>query len=347
MKNYLIPNIMLALILIGTAGCGKKRWQPPSESQLLLGTFVSITCYDSTLDGKTVHRALDSAFTSIRLLESHINPFDSSSEVARINARTRQQLVFPVSPVLRPVLQKAREISHLTHGAFDPTLWPVFRLWHFGTDRAAIPPKDSLKKYLSVVNYRDISLENSHLTFRRAGMGIDLSGISKGYAVEKGREVLKSFGLQNFIIDAGGNLGIEWHRHQPVNVLIRHPRQSGAFFGKFTIQTSCGVATSGDYQNYFSVDSVIYHHILNPITGYPARGVVSVTVMAPDAVKADGLSTALFVMGREKGFVFAEQTPGVEVLFIYAGENGSLTPLFSRGINVELLAEPHSGSERK
>jgi len=122
-------------------------------------------------------------------------------------------------------------------------------------------------------------------------------------------------------------------------VLIRHPRQSGAFFGKFTVRKSCGVATSGDYQDYFTVDSVIYHHILNPATGYPAREVVSVTVMAPDATTADGLSTALFVLGREKGLTFAENTPGVEALFIYVGENGSLKPLLSRGLKLAIQTE--------
>jgi len=209
MKKYFTLNIILALVLLGMAGCGKKNWQPHSESELLLGTFVSITCYDSTLEQSTVHQAMDSAFAFIRILESHTNPFDSTSEVARINARTVRDLVFPVSPILSPVLKKALDLSRLTSGAYDPTLWPVFRLWHFGTDSATIPQKDSLDKYLPQVDYHKVTVENSRIIFKQSGMGIDLSGISKGYAVEKCREILKSFGLQNFIIDAGGNLGIE------------------------------------------------------------------------------------------------------------------------------------------
>lgn len=347
MKKYFTLNTVLALILLGMTGCGKEKWTPPSESELLLGTFVSITCYDSTLARRTVHQAMDSAFTFIRLLEKHANPFDSTSEVARINSHTREQRIFPLSPVLSPLLDKALQLSRLTSGAYDPTLWPVFRLWHFGTDSAAIPQKDSLDKNLVLVDYRKVAMEGSRLIFKETGMGIDLSGISKGYAVEKCREILKSFGLRNFIIDAGGNLGIEWHSCQPVNVLIRHPRQSGAFFGKFTVRKSCGVATSGDYQNYFTVDSVIYHHILDPATGYPARDVVSVTVMAPDAVMADGLSTALFVMGRKKGLEFAEKAPGVEALFIYVGENGALMPLLSRGLKTAVLSAPSPNHGRK
>ena len=216
MKIFRFLPFALTATLILLSGCGKKQWQPYRDNELLLGTFVSITSYDSTLQNSVIKGAVDSAFGAIRMVEMHTNPFNPRSEIARINARTDSQLTFPVSDILYPLLRQALQISEMTNGAYDPTLWPVFRLWHFGTDSAAVPPQDSLAKYLKKVNYRDVSLSPGKIRFAQPGMGIDLSGISKGYAVEQARRALLKFGLRNFIIDAGGNLGIEWEKKKPV-----------------------------------------------------------------------------------------------------------------------------------
>ncbi len=309
--------IFFLLIIIAITGCTQQKWQPYSRSEILLGTFVSITSYDSTLEKFTFNRATDSVFSAIRVIENHTNPFDSLSEIAGINSQTMRKQHFVLSPVLWPILKNALEISKETAGAYDPTLWPVFRLWHFGTDSAAVPPTDSLQKYLKLVNYKKISLKDSLLSFQESGMGIDLSGISKGWAVDKARKILLRFGLRNFIVDAGGNLGIEWHSPRPVNIYIRHPRLEGQLYGEFPVLESCGISTSGDYQNYFEQGGTRYHHILDPATGYPARGAVSVTVQAPDAATADGLSTALFVLGAQKALDFINKSPDLEGVVLF------------------------------
>lgn len=337
-KNTAITALALLAILFILPGCQKKSRGPYSDHRLLLGTFINITDYDSTADAAVVRQAVDSAFAAMQRVERHTNPFDSSAEVARINRLSGQRQSFVVSPLLAALLRESLAIARQTGGAYDPTLWQVFRLWHFGTDSARVPPPERIRKQLSRVDYRRLFIEDHHLRFSRPGMGIDLSGISKGFAVERARETMKRFGLHNFIIDAGGNLGIEWHHARPITVYVRHPRKTGAFFGRFPVAASCGIATSGDYQNFFREDSVLYHHILNPRTGYPARGVVSVTVLAPDATLADGLSTALFVMGREKGLAFAESHPGIEALFIYR-RGDSLAYTVSSGLKERFRRE--------
>ncbi len=316
MRTLSWPFPVLAMLLFAS-GCARQNWQPPTYREILLGTFVSVVSYDSSLVKDSVDAAVDSAFRFIRRLEHHTNPFDPASEISRINDSTRLKRHFVLSPILQEILPRALQISQETGGAYDPTLWPVFALWHFATDSARVPPRQLVREALKKVNYRWVSFRDGTVLFERPGMGIDLSGISKGFAVEKARTILRRHGLRHFIIDAGGNLGIEWGLSVPVNVYIRHPRREGEFFGFFPVTRSCGVATSGDYQNYFLQNDTLYHHILNPRTGYPARGLVSVTVLAQDATTADGLSTALFVMGREQGKRFVEMHEGLEALFVF------------------------------
>lgn len=337
MKKTSLPvSLIIICFLIWWSGCSHNEQPPYTDNELLLGTFVKITSYDSIPDRAVVRGAVDSAFRMMRTVENHTNPFDPQTEIAKLNARASRQSVFSLSPLLTAVMDSALNISRRTTGAYDPTLWPVFRLWHFGTDTAAVPSQDSMKKYLTLVDYRFLKLDGSHIRLNRTGLGIDLSGISKGFAVEKAREVMLSFGLQNFIIDAGGNLGIEWHSRQPVEIYIRHPRKNGAFFGKFPVQKKCGIATSGDYQNYFMQDSVVYHHILNPQTGMPARNAVSVTVLAPDATTADALSTALFVKGPDRAMKYVENTSELEAVIILAVKD-SLSYRVSSGLKEKFV----------
>jgi len=327
--KYLLLFFLIGIFAL--PGCHRKQYQPYRDGELLLGTFVRITIYDSTLNRDLMAQATDSAFHRIQQIEAHTNPFDSRSEIARINATAKVKQPVEISPLLLPILRQARIVASKTDGAYDPTLWPVFRLWHFGTDSARVPEKNQILRNLSRVNYRNFRIDSGKVLFFADSMGLDLSGISKGYAVEQARTVLKSFGFRNFIVDAGGNLGIEWHRRDSITVYIRHPRQEGTFLGSFSLARSCGVATSGDYQDYFLQDSVRYHHILNPQTGYPSRGVVSVTVLAPKATQADGLSTALFVMGKEKGMAFLRRHPDLEAVFVTIRE-GELNVSASPGL---------------
>ncbi|MEJ2637264.1 MAG: FAD:protein FMN transferase, partial [Calditrichia bacterium] len=306
------------------------------DNELLLGTFVNITSYDYSLNKSIKKQAVDSAFDVIRILEQHTNPFDPHSEIAEINSQTDRKLDFKISPLLYPLLNEALNISRMTDGAYDPTLWPVFKIWHFGTDSAGVPSPDRLRKYLKRVNWHNISLHNDLVYFAQPDMGIDLSGISKGYAVELARKAMLSFGLRNFIIDAGGNLGIEWHMKQPVSVYIRDPRKEGAFYGKFPVHENAGIATSGDYQDFFIHDSVVYHHILDPATGLPARGAVSVTVKAPNATIADGLSTALFVEGADKAYDFVKARPDLGAVIIYQ-EDDSLAYKISKNLRLQFM----------
>ncbi|MFZ0389551.1 MAG: FAD:protein FMN transferase, partial [Calditrichia bacterium] len=335
-------KLLLFLFALNILNCHRKSELPQTKTQFLMGTFVTISSYDEAIGESDFQIAADSAFAAIHQIENHANPFDSRSEISLINSRTGSLSQFPLSTLLRPLIAAALQIARQTNGAYDPTLWPVFRLWHWESENPEVPPDSLIRMQLKKVDYQNLALRSDTLLVLQKEMGIDLSGISKGFAVERARKILQRMGLENFIIDAGGNLGINWQKEQPVSVYIRHPRLRNSLFGKFPVRASCGVATSGDYQNYFVRDSLRYHHILDPSTGkpahlpsprqpYPENRVVSATVWAEDATTADGLSTALFVMGTERALAFTDSLPGVEMIMIYL-QSDSLHYAASKGL---------------
>lgn len=316
-KNISIAVLFILFFLIS---CSNKH-APISQTKILLGTFVTITDYDSTLDKAIIESAFDSAFQAISEIEAMSNPFDSLSKISRINQNSKDQTTFAIEPNLFSILSSALNISEKTDGSFDFTIWPVFKLWNFGSDNATIPDSTEINNAIKLVNFRDVKLDSASITFAKPGMEIDLGGIVKGYAVEIARKILIHNSLKDFIIDAGGNLGIEWHKSIPINVEVRHPRKEGQFWCEFLIDSSVGIATSGDYQYYFIENNNRYHHILDTHTGFPAKPTVSATIIAPDAIQADGYSTAVFVMGPVRGGGFIESHSELEGIIIFPLEN--------------------------
>jgi len=319
MINLLKLNLLLSSFFF-LFSCSKSH-APVSQTRILLGTFVTITDYDSTLEKSLIESAFDSAFRAITEIEAATNPFDPQSTIGKINRLSSEQTSFSISPELFSLLSSAMDISRQSEGSFDFTIWPVFKLWNFGSDSARIPDSGEIEQALRLVNFRNVQLDSGKISFAKKGMKIDLGGIVKGYAVETARSILIRNGLRDFIIDAGGNLGIEWHKRVPVEVQVRHPRKEGKFWCEFPIDSSVGIATSGDYQYYFIDNNNRYHHILVTRTGFPAKPTVSTTIIARDAIQADGYSTAVFVMGPVRGGEFIESHPELEGIMIFPLES--------------------------
>ncbi|HTO95278.1 MAG TPA: FAD:protein FMN transferase, partial [Bacteroidota bacterium] len=201
-------------------------------------------------------------------------------------------------------------------GAFDVTVGPLETLWNILAAHPRVPPADSIRDALRLVGYKLVRLHDRMLYLPRRGMHIDVGAIGKGYAADRAMDLLARGGVTKSIVDMGGNLAIRWPGaagwETPVaTISVRHPRVEGNFLGTFRYGTG-GVSTSGDYERCFVLDGVRYHHIMNPATGAPARGVVSVTIVAPNATDADAISTTVFVLGRQKGMEFIRRLPGVD-----------------------------------
>ncbi|NIQ03449.1 MAG: FAD:protein FMN transferase, partial [Nitrospinaceae bacterium] len=243
------------------------------------------------------------------------------SEISRINQSAGGKPV-SVSPEVREVVRAGIQWAELTQGAFDITIQPVVRLWDFDGGKEEIPRPEAVQQAAGRVNYRDIELTNDSIRLARRGMALNVGGLAKGYAVDRAVAILKRH-VPNGIINAGGDLYAFGRKspQKPWSIGLQHPRKTQDLLASFEL-TDRAVATSGDYQRYFIKDGVRYHHIFDPQTGMPARGITSVTVLASKVMDADALSTAVFVMGPDKGLEWIDDRANAEAMVVL--EDGSI-----------------------
>lgn len=198
------------------------------------------------------------------------------------------------SPLVLTLFGIARKVYDDSSGCFDITVGPLSRAWGFRNDSRYVPAPEHIRSLLKLIGMEKIKEEEGNLILL-PGMELDWGGIAKGLGIGLASQAVIKMGVENGLINAGGNLYC-WGKNpdkEPWKVGIKHPRKNG-FLGVLSISQT-GAATSGDYQRYFEADGVRYHHIFDPRTGYPAQGKQSVTVIGPEAVFCDALSTALFV----------------------------------------------------
>jgi thiamine biosynthesis lipoprotein len=296
------------------------------KSRTLMDTFVTVTVVaDSAEKGE---KAIETAFSTIERFGDLVNYFSDKSEVSDIN---RNAGVAPVrvSAETLDVIEKAVFVAEKSGGAFDPTIGPIIKLWDFHNKTKA--PDSEIKKNLRLVNYRNIIIdrEKSTVFLKEKGMQLDPGGIAKGYAADLAVEALKQEGIRAGVVAAAGDISTFGLRPdgKPWNVGIKNPRQkSGADEVLATIRMGDkAISTSGDYERYFISDGQRYHHILDPKTGYPANTCRSVTIITGKGVFTDAFSTAVFVLGPEKGLKLAKEEE-MEALIIDSNGKISATP---------------------
>jgi thiamine biosynthesis lipoprotein len=237
------------------------------------------------------------------------------------------------------VVRTALAVAAESGGAFDPTILALTELWSFDTG-GRLPDEDQIERARSRVDYSKVSIDPDGTVRLADGVRFDLGGIAKGAVVDLTADHLSALGYEDFLIDAGGDILISGLKqgHTPWRIAIRHPRNSQAVLGVLTLGRKDGriaVVTSGDYERYFEQDGERYHHILDARTGYPARGLSSVTIIASTCALADALSTAVFVLGPEQGLELLERFPDAEGLLI-AERDGDLFPWKTEGFPMEL-----------
>lgn len=263
-------------------------------------------------------------------VDEQMSRYRDTSELSRVN---REAVAGPVrvSDSLFEVFAKAREVSRLSQGAFDISFGSVGYLYDYRAGRR--PDEKTLEAAIQHVDYRDIRLdpEARTVTYARPGLLADLGGIAKGYAVDRGIRVLQAEGVRHARLSAGGDMRLLGDkRGRPWLVGVRDPRleQRNAVVLPLA---DVAVSTSGDYERFFVTETgERVHHILSPGTGKPVQGVQSVTILGPDALTTDGLSTAVFVLGPEQGLAMIERLEGVDAIIIDADRkmhfSSGLTP---------------------
>ncbi len=267
-----------------------------------MGTTVTIAIYAEEF--ALAREAISRAFKAIVEIEKEMNYRRPEGELFRLNEKANLKEV-AVSPALFGVLRRSVQLSRLTKGAFDVTMLPLTRLWSEHFREGTIPSMKDIERRLSRVGWESLVLDEGRLTvrFEKSGMAIDLGGIAKGYAVDRAIAVIKSVGVTNAIVEAGGDLYAIGNPSKTKGgwpIGVKHPRNPDELI--FVVESSDeGMATSGNYHHSAIIEGRRYHHILDPRTGLEAMGMMSVTVTAADTMTADVLATAGFVLGREKG----------------------------------------------
>ena len=264
-----------------------------------------------------LNQIVEHVFLRINQIEDITNNYDDSSFISLVNRKASKRAI-TLDPVMYDLILESDRINKLTDGAFDITIETVKRLWNFSEANPRIPGDDLLRTQLQWVGASHIELADNNLRFDSPEVKIDMGAIAKGYAIDQAIQILQESGITDAMVNGGGDLRTlctDLTRGKR-RVWIKHPRNPGVLYGYFRMDEG-SVATSGDYERYFDYESIRYHHILDPKTGYPARGCVSVTIQAQNATQADGLATAVFVLGSESGLELIERLPDVEGIILF------------------------------
>lgn len=311
--------IYILVILLGAVfllvGCSNQNKKLPEakDSAFLMDTLVQMKAY-----GENAEAAVAESMDRIKFLEDLMSPTIESSEVYQLNNNPEQKV--KLSPETEIVLEKALYYAKLTGGKFDPTVGALVDLWGIGTENARVPDQIEIETALDNIGYQYLTIDDNHQAeIKKAGVKIDLGGIAKGFAADQVKKIVEKHNVKSAFVNLGGNVlvigskadGSKWR------IGIQDPRKDRGNVMAIIETTDQTIVTSGNYERYFIKDGKLYHHILDPATGYPAEShLLSASIVSNSSFDADALSTAVYIMGVKAGLKFIENLPGVEAMFI-------------------------------
>jgi len=289
-----------------------------SDDQAIMGTQIKARLWHP--DAEAGREALAAVMAEMRRIDRRFSPYKEDSELSRLNRRAPSASAarpLEISAELSRLLTQSLDYGELTQGAFDITFGSVGR--HYDFRQGKRPEDHLLEELLSAIDYRLVRLdrENQTVYFAHPKVYVDLGGIAKGYAVDRAIALLRDRGVEHASVSAGGDTRLLGdHRGRPWYLGIKNPRQPERTALRLPMINEA-LSTSGDYERYFITDSgERVHHIINPRTGTSAGDLASVSVMGPNALDTDALSTSVFVMGREQGLALIERLEAFEAVLI-------------------------------
>jgi thiamine biosynthesis lipoprotein len=270
-------------------------------------------------DENWANARIDAGIAEIQRIEKLLTTFSDDSETALVNQNAGIQPV-QVSRETFDLVQRSIKISNVTQGAFDITYGSIDkRLWNFDQTMTSLPDKDTAKKMVRLINYKNIELDDEHCTIflKEKGMRIGFGGIGKGYAADRARQVMIEQGAESGVVNASGDLTAWGHQPdgEPWRVGIVKPDGSHEVFSYMSI-SGLAVATSGNYEKFVMIDGKRYSHTINPRTGLPVSGIKSVTIVTKYAEIADAMATPVMIMGIEAGLDLINQIKDIEAVVI-------------------------------
>lgn len=327
-RNFL----WIALLVLGTIWI-LARHNPPAPYQttsgLVFGTVYNIT-YQYDGDLKTDIEA------ELKRFDGSLSPFNDTATITRINLN--EDIV--ADSFFTNVFHRSMEISQETDGAFDITVAPLANAWGFGFKKGAFPDSIMIDSLLDITGYTKVALSAEGKVVKQdPRIMLSCSAVAKGYAVDVIAQLLEKKGIHNFMVDIGGEVVVRGENPKKSlwRIGINKPVDDSLAINQelqTVLQvTNVGIATSGNYRNYYYKDGKKYAHTIDPRTGYPVQhNILSATVIAKDCMSADAYATAFMVMGLEKAEQFANAHPDIEACFIYSNEKGELQTFYTKGM---------------
>ncbi len=293
------------------------------EQMFVMGTIVNVTIANET--PQKSEKAFHDLLTDFKFMQAAWNPWKRGS-LGRVNQLLPMQAEFTIGPAMKNLITQSRQLEAQSNGLFTPAIGKLVKLWQFNLDEMPTgpPPEDREIQKIVAANARmtDLDLNGLILKSRNPDLILDFGGFAKGYGLNKAVDHLKDIGVENAIVNAGGDLrAIGTKGGKPWVIGIRNPRDENIIA---SLEVSCdeSVFTSGDYERFYDYKGKRYHHILDPRTGYPADKTTSVTVVHSDAAIADAAATALFVAGPELWETIAQKMGITQVMLI--DKNGAI-----------------------
>ena len=324
-QNLAGKLLLLTIALVVLSGCFPSNDLGRQEYLLqgrTMGTTYNIKLIGENLDTAKLQRGIDD---KLKQLNQEMSTYITDSELSRFNQSTSLAAI-EVSTGLGRVMSEAVRLGKLSHGALDVTVGPLVNLWGFGPEYRpeTVPSDELLAATKARVGLDKLVFENGRLHKTTPDLYVDLSTIAKGYGVDLVAEYIEANGINNYLVEIGGEMRLKGFKHtgELWHVAIEKPISDERAVHQIIVPKDNAVATSGDYRIYFEADGQRFSHIINPKTGKPINHkLVSVTVIHPSSMTADGLSTAMMVMGEEKALAFAEANE-LAVYIIVKTEHG-------------------------
>ena len=289
--------IGLLLISLLLCACSDPKQEVQKYSFFAFGTIIELTI--SGVEKSLADQAAGELETDFERMHKDWHAWNPGPLVT-INEHLARGEAAPVSEDLMPLLIKAKQLALISGGTFNPAIGGLLELWGYhGDDPPTRPPeKETIEDYLKhIPDLADVEISDGLVRTDNSSVQFDLGGFAKGYGIDRAIDHLKALGIENAIVNAGGDLKVIGQRYdRPWRIGIRNPRKAGVM-ASLDVNDGESVFTSGDYERYFIYEGKRYHHILDPRTGYPASDFISVTIITEDAALADAAATAVFVAG--------------------------------------------------
>lgn len=337
MKKNIFKNLILSILIIFTfslmVSCSKKKSSPISRSEVLMGTVVKVTLYDSSNE-----KILDEVFKKVKELESILSINTENTLIDEINESSGIKPV-KVDDKTFDLISKGIEYSKLSNGLFDISIGPLVKLWSIGLPEAKVPSKEEIDNKISLIDFNNIELDETNKTvfLKNPGMSIDLGGIAKGFTADEISKILLDNNVKSALIDLGGNIyvlgtkisGDDW------KIGIQDPfSERNEIIGSITASNK-SIVTSGIYERFIEENGTRYHHILNPQTGYPYdNDLAGITIVSDKSTDGDALSTSVFAMDLKDGMEFVENQKNIEAIFITKDKKVYITSGLKNNFNL-------------